>query len=115
MNAEPTIVAISAQAMVTEEPGISSQEQVTGDERWAVVAYAPGSTREEWCQVGHRGFVLEGTITYELTGNLKPLSASAGDGFVLPTGIAHRGRNDTQQLTRIFLIDDAFVRSASDT
>jgi len=58
--------------------------------------------------------VMEGTITYELAGKRPRISASAGDGFVLPTGIAHQGRNDTQQVARIFLIDDPSMDSASD-
>ena len=51
--------------------------------RWAIVEYAPGSGRPEFCEVGHEGYVISGEIEYEFESGGK-IVAKAGEGFVLP-------------------------------
>ena len=87
-------------------PGIRDRAQTVDGARWALVEYAEGASREEWCEEGHRGLVLEGEIEYEFPDGRGRLRAGKGDAFVLPAGVAHRGRNVADGATTMFLIDD---------
>ncbi|HEV2093819.1 MAG TPA: hypothetical protein VGR18_11705 [Rubrobacter sp.] len=93
-----------------DAPGIQAREVDVGGARWATVEYEAGAAREEWCEEGHRGFVLAGEIEYEFDDGGEPLRASEGEAFFLPPapvgGGAHRGRNRSEGATRLFLIDD---------
>jgi cupin domain len=89
-----------------EGPGIRTLETHAVDSRWAIVEYGPGSSRDEWCTDGHRGYVIEGAIEYEFEDGSGPLAFHTGQGFVLAAGSGHRGRNPTDAATRLFLIDD---------
>ena len=96
---------------VEDAPGIRAREVDVGGARWATVEYGAGAAREDWCEEGHRGFVLAGEIEYEFDDGGEPLRASEGEAFFLPQaslgGGAHRGRNPSGGVTRLFLIDDA--------
>ncbi|MBV8710455.1 MAG: cupin domain-containing protein [Solirubrobacterales bacterium] len=87
-------------------PGIRAREQHVDGRRWAIVEYAQGAWREQWCRDGHLGFVLEGAIRYEFEDGGDVLTANEGEAFSLSTGRAHRGRNIADAPTRLFLIDD---------
>lgn len=94
-----------------DAPGIRTREADVEGARWATVEYGAGAARQEWCEEGHRGFVLAGEIEYEFDDGSEPLRAAAGEAFFLPPasfgGGAHRGRNPSESATRLFLIDDA--------
>lgn len=94
-----------------DAPGIRAREVDLRGARWATVEYEAGAAREEWCEEGHRGFVLTGEIEYEFDDGAEPLRASEGEAFFLPPASlgagAHRGRNRSGGVTRLFLIDDA--------
>jgi quercetin dioxygenase-like cupin family protein len=94
------------EAWEDEGPGIRARAEQAAGSRWAVVEYAPGAAREEWCTDGHRGYVLAGTIQYEFDDGSTPLALRGGQGFVLAAGTGHRGRNVSAETTRLFLIDD---------
>ncbi len=87
-------------------PGIRDRAQTVDGARWALVEYAERASRAEWCEDGHRGLVLEGEIEYEFADDRERLRAGRGDAFVLPAGVAHRGRNVADGPTTMFLIDD---------
>lgn len=101
---EPLIVPFDELSAEHDVPGIRTIEGSVGDDRWAIVEYEPGALREEWCQDGHCGFVLEGEIVYELGGGRAPLEIRAGQAFALPGAVAHRGRAGTAG-ARLFVID----------
>ncbi len=86
--------------------GIRARAARAAGSRWAIVEYGPGAERDEWCKDGHRGYVLEGAIEYELDDGSPPLAFRQGEGFVLAAGTGHRGRNRSGGVTRLFLIDD---------
>lgn len=94
-----------------DAPGIRAREVEVRGARWAVVEYEAGASREDWCEEGHRGFVISGRIEYEFDDGSEPLRASEGEAFFLPPAPlgegAHRGRNTSGGPTRLFLIDDA--------
>lgn len=91
-------------------PRIRAKEVDIGGARWAVVEYGEGTRRDEWCEEGHRGYVISGEIQYEFDDGREPLRISEGQAFRLPAASlskgAHRGGNVSQQPTRLFLIDD---------
>lgn len=73
--------------------------------RSALVEYAPRSRRREWCTDGHVGYILAGTIEYELEGG-GMIEVGTGSCFVLPAGQRHRGRNRGRETARLLVIDD---------
>jgi hypothetical protein len=87
-------------------PGIRVREAVIEARRWAIVEYALGARREDWCIDGHAGFVLSGAIEYEFRDGGPPLSLDEGEAFALSTGRAHRGANRANGPTQLFVIDD---------
>jgi hypothetical protein len=96
-----------------DAPGIRAREVDVGGARWAIVEYGEGVGREDWCEEGHRGYVLCGEIGYEFDDGSAPLRAKEGEALLLPPaplgGGAHRGRNLAPGPTRLFLIDDRMV------
>ena len=93
-----------------DAPGIRAREVAVKAARWATVEYEAGAAREDWCEEGHRGFVISGEIEYEFDDGSGPLRASEGEAFFLPPALlgggAHRGRNPSEAPTRLFLIDE---------
>lgn len=90
---------------VEHDRDVRDLEQEVDGVRWAVVEYAPGAGRAEWCDTPHSGFVLSGTLVYEFADGSAPLQLTAQQGFRLPSAPAHRGRNDGSDPTRLFIID----------
>jgi quercetin dioxygenase-like cupin family protein len=103
---EPRAVRLTEIEWADDVPGIRDRAATVDGARWALVEYAEGAAREEWCEEGHRGLVLEGEIEYEFVDGRDRLRAGRGHAFVLPSGIAHRGRNLAGGPTTMFLIDD---------
>lgn len=93
-----------------DAPGIRARETTVDGARWAIVEYGEGAGREEWCEGGHRGYVVDAEIEHEFDDGRRPLRASRGEAFLLPPAPsgagAHRGRNLAAGATRLFLIDD---------
>jgi quercetin dioxygenase-like cupin family protein len=103
---ESRIVPLAATALEPEVPGIASRAVDVNGVRWALVEYEPGVLREEYCDEGHSGYVLEGDVTYEFREGGSPLAVRAGEAFTLADGSSHRGRAGESGV-RMFLIDRA--------
>ncbi|HLI60949.1 MAG TPA: cupin domain-containing protein [Solirubrobacteraceae bacterium] len=104
--AHNSVVALGSAAWADDVPGIRARKLHELGRRWAIVQYAPHARREEWCLDGHAGFVLEGEVEYEFSGEDEAMVVSEGDAFTLATGRGHRGRNTGDSVARLFLIDD---------
>lgn len=89
-------------------PGIRLRTQAAPDgTTWNLVTYAPGAVRDDvWCEKGHRGYVFEGTMSYEYQDG-EAFSVEAGNGFIVNSGRAHRGHNLSDAPARFMMIDDA--------
>lgn len=99
----PVVANLGAASWVEEAPGIHSRSAFVNGVRWALVRYAPGAERSEWCTDGHRGYVVRGRISYEMAdGDHVDIPEAAA--FWLPPGSGHRGVNGTAE-THLFLID----------
>jgi quercetin dioxygenase-like cupin family protein len=103
---EPRALRLSDIDWADDVPGIRDKAETVDGARWALVEYEHGASREEWCEDGHRGFVLDGEIEYEFSDGRERLRAGKGHAFLLPGGVAHRGRNLAGGATTMFLIDD---------
>jgi quercetin dioxygenase-like cupin family protein len=97
--------AIDFAAPVAHDTDVADREAEVGGARWALVEYAPGAGRADWCDTPHSGYVLAGTLTYAFEDEREPLVLAAGQGFVLPAAPRHRGRNAGDEPARLFLID----------
>jgi quercetin dioxygenase-like cupin family protein len=102
---EPRTVPLDQQAWEVEAAGIRSRARDVAGNRWAIVEYARGARRDEWCTDGHRGLVLDGHIRYDFDDGTPPLEAAGGQAFLLPQDQGHRGTNVADGPTRLFLID----------
>jgi quercetin dioxygenase-like cupin family protein len=103
---EPAAVRFGDIAWEDDVPGIRDRVSTVDSARWAMVEYAAGAARAEWCEDGHRGLVLAGEIEYEFGDEREKLVVRTGEAFLLPSGVAHRGRNLAGGPTTMFLIDD---------
>jgi quercetin dioxygenase-like cupin family protein len=100
------VAAYDEVGWVEEAPGVRAKPVEVAGARWALVEYAPGAGRPEWCHEGHRGHVVSGAIRYEFDDGQPALTASAGQGFLLPGGQGHRGKNDGNEAALLVVIDD---------
>jgi len=102
---QPRRIDFAGAEPVSHDSGVHDREREVDGTRWALVEYAPGAGRAEWCDAPHTGFVRAGTLTYEFEDGRDPLTLHAGDGFVLPPRPRHRGRNDGTQPVELFIVD----------
>ena len=102
---EPHAIDLTSADAVSHDAGVLDHEATVGATRWALVEYAPGSGREEWCDTPHAGYVVSGSITYDFDDGRAPLVIGTGQAFALPTTPRHRGRNEGAQVARLFIID----------
>ncbi|HEY8250716.1 MAG TPA: cupin domain-containing protein [Burkholderiales bacterium] len=95
------LAALAAVTAYAQLPGITRtpvQEQDLGSlpGRQAVVArveFAPGALVPKHTHAGEEiGYVVEGTIELIVEGQ-PPRIVKAGEGFLVPAGIVHEGRN----------------------
>jgi len=99
------VVPFEAEQWLDEAPGVRALIREVEGGRWAIVEYAPGAGRPEWCEVGHVGYVVSGEIEYEFESG-GSITARTGEGFVLPGGDNHRGRNPGSDTARLLVIDE---------
>jgi Cupin domain len=102
---DPQPIDFSGADPVSHDPGVTDREIEIDGTRWALVEYSPGSGREGWCDVPHSGYVVSGGITYDFEDDRDPLVIGKGEGFALPPSPRHRGRNEGEEPTRLFIID----------
>lgn len=107
--ADPTVLPLDALEWDEEAPGVRARHAELGGVRWAIVEYAPGGGRPEWCDVAHVGYVLSGEIRYEFSDTRSPLAVRRGEGFTLPPGAAHRGKNHGSAPAILLVIDEPYL------
>jgi len=100
----PQVVSFDG-AAAEHDLGVRDIERVVDGVRWALVEYAPGAGRTEWCDSPHSGYVLSGELRYEFEDGSPEMPVAAGQAFRLPTAPAHRGRNHGTEPVRLFIID----------
>jgi quercetin dioxygenase-like cupin family protein len=108
MNSDVEVIGLDALEWDEQVAGIRLKTVVAADgSTWNRVTYRPGAVRDDvWCEKGHRGFVLEGAMSYEYQDG-ETFTISAGDGFIVSPGRAHRGHNVSDAQATFLMIDDA--------
>ena len=83
-------------------PGMRQKVLLSGDTRVRLVEYT-GEMEPHWCERGHAGYILEGTLETEFDDRV--VAFSAGDGVLIPEGPAHRhrGRVTTGRVRAVFV------------
>jgi hypothetical protein len=100
----PQVVSFGGSA-VEHDTDVRDIEQLVDGVRWALVEYAPGAGRADWCDTPHSGYLVSGELTYEFEDGSGPMHVGAQQGFSLPVTPAHRGRNHGSEPARLFIID----------
>jgi quercetin dioxygenase-like cupin family protein len=100
----PRVVSFDG-APAEHDRNVLDIEQVVDGVRWALVEYAPGAGRADWCDSPHSGYLLSGELEYEFEDGSPVMRIAAAQAFVLPTAPAHRGRNNGGEPARLFIID----------
>ncbi|MFH0899626.1 MAG: cupin domain-containing protein [Pseudomonadota bacterium] len=77
------------------------KKKTDAERRVTVLEFAPGFADPSWCENGHAGLVLEGTLELETTDGV--VRCSAGDAFVVDRGSRHRARNQAATPVRLFV------------
>lgn len=99
-----TVVPFDLEEWVEESPGVRALVREDAGDRWAVVEYAAGAGRPDWCDVAHHIYVLKGEIEYDLKSGGK-VAARAGQGLFLGTDDEHRGINRGSVPARLVVVD----------
>ncbi|MBZ5553011.1 MAG: cupin domain-containing protein [Acidobacteriia bacterium] len=84
-------------------PGIRQKGFESDGHRFRLVEYAVDARHEEWCARGHLGYVLEGTIEFEMPD--QKILVKTGEAFHVAEGTPHRARNAAAIPSRFFLAD----------
>jgi quercetin dioxygenase-like cupin family protein len=69
-----------------------------------LIEFPPGFEQISWCESGHIGFVVEGTM--ETIVEDETVLFKKGDALVIRAGAKHRSRNIGEEPVLLFLVDD---------
>ena len=86
-------------------PGVRFKVYCDGKKQLRLVEFTPEFIEPDWCEKGHIGFVLEGTLELDFRGRV--VSCPEGAGIFIPAGPAnaHKGRALTP-VVRLVLVED---------
>ena len=102
---EPRRIDFTDLEPVSHDTDVHDAEVEVDGTRWALVTYAPGAGRADWCDTPHSGYVLDGTLTYSFEDGRADMQLAPGEAFALPPRPRHRGRNEGDAPARLFIID----------
>ncbi|MGI9542224.1 MAG: cupin domain-containing protein [Cyclobacteriaceae bacterium] len=72
----------------TQKPGAQQKEVIFGENKMRLLELDDSFVEQTWCEKGHYGYVLEGTLSIVFGGEL--VTFNAGDGMVIPSGTKHK-------------------------
>jgi quercetin dioxygenase-like cupin family protein len=86
-------------------PGMRFKAYREGARQLRLVEFSSEFVEPEWCEKGHVGYVLEGTLEVNFKGRI--VAYSQGSGIFIPAGIAtaHKARSITP-VVRLVLMED---------
>ncbi len=68
----------------TPAPGVRMKAHHEGEIRVRLVEFTKEFVEDDWCTLGHTGYVLEGRMEVEFDGSLETFGP--GDGIFIPSG-----------------------------
>lgn len=72
-------------------PDVRQKVYCEGSRQIRLVELDTSDGAEHWCETGHIGYVLKGTLSISFDGKI--LSFKAGDGLFIPAGAASKHRS----------------------
>jgi len=86
-------------------PGVRFKAFRSGNKQIRLAEFSNEFVEPDWCEKGHMGYVMEGSLEIDFNG--KTVTYKAGDGLVIPpgTGSKHKARSLTP-VTRLVLVED---------
>ncbi|MBI1355380.1 MAG: cupin domain-containing protein [Acidobacteria bacterium] len=88
-----------------ESGGFRSKREIHGSTSLRLLEILSTASHPEWCEVGHAGAVIEGSLEIEFQD--RTLRYEPGDALLIPPGPAHRHRpRAVTDRVRLVLVDD---------
>lgn len=86
-------------------PDVRQKVYIEGSRQIRLVEFETSDGAEQWCETGHIGYVLEGSLRISFDGEV--VAFAAGDGLFIPAGAAtkHRAVSITSG-TRLLMVED---------
>ena len=70
-----------------------------------LIEIKPDAGEANWCEEGHVGYILQGSLETDIDGTIERLSA--GDGMIIPSGKIYRHKSKAVGgVVRLILIDN---------
>ena len=87
-------------------PDVRQKIYCEGSRQIRLVEFDTSDGAEQWCEVGHIGYVLQGALSISFDGDV--VSFEAGDGLFIPSGADSRHRSVSIAAgTRLLMVEDA--------
>jgi len=88
------------------KPGAEGRVKIfySNSKRLRLLELPAGFDEENFCLVGHQGYVLSGNFTIIMDGD--EYKCQPGDFFSIPDGIPHRSKGDKDSITTVFVVDE---------
>ncbi len=88
-------------------PGIRQKVDVRGKDKIRLVEFSDGFVEAEWCRKGHRGYVVQGSLTLDFNG--RETVFREGDGLDIPVGdeFRHKARLAEGETALLVLFEEA--------
>lgn len=101
----PFKVDFDSLAWQSSIPGARSKVYRNGPKQLRLVEFTSEFIEPHWCEQGHIGMVLSGTLEIDFRGQV--MSFSQGSGIFIPAGLsnAHKARSLTP-FVRLILVED---------
>lgn len=86
-------------------PDVRQKVYCDGSRQVRLVEFETSDGAEGWCEAGHIGYMLKGSLSISFDGNV--IAFKAGDGLFIPSGAASRHRSVAiQSGTQLLMIED---------
>jgi len=88
------------------KPGANGQVKIfrSNGKRLRLLELPPSFDEQQWCLIGHQGFVIEGRFT--IIFDDASFDCSPGMAFSIPDGVRHRSKGAPNSRTIVFVVDD---------
>jgi Cupin domain len=95
-----------------DKPGANGRVKLfnSNGKRLRLLELPPGFNEENWCVVGHQGYVFEGRFIIQLDD--REFQCGPGMAFSIPDGVRHRSRGAQDSRTLVFVVDEMIAQSA---
>lgn len=86
-------------------PDVRQKLYSEGSRQIRLVEFETGEGAEHWCETGHIGYVLRGSLSISFSGEV--ISFKAGDGLFIPPGAASKHRSVAiSSGTQLLMVED---------